>query len=49
MGTSLATPILIQFEMAVEEENYDILTHPVMKELIHQKWKNYVRFVHDKY
>ena len=32
-----------QFEITVEEEEYSILTHPVMKELMQQKWRSFVR------
>ncbi len=41
--TAIVSLCLDQFEAAVEEEDYDILTHPVMKELTKQKWNTYVR------
>ena len=34
---------LVQLEVAVEEERFDILNHPVMKELIVQKWKLFAK------
>lgn len=34
---------LSQFEITVEEEEYCILTHPVMKELMTKKWQSFVR------
>ena len=40
---SSPSPSPSQFEITVEEEEYSILTHPVMKELLQQKWKSFVR------
>ena len=43
----LISPLLLlplsQFEITVEEEEYCILTHPVMKELMTKKWQSFVR------
>lgn len=36
--------VLLQFEMAVEKGQYSILSHPVMAELIRQKWARCVRW-----
>ena len=33
----------MQLDVAVEEERFEILDHPVMKELIVQKWKSFAR------
>lgn len=35
---------VFQFEMAVEKGQYNILSHPVMQELIRQKWIRCVRW-----
>ena len=36
--------VMLQFEMAVEKGQYSILSHPVMEELIRQKWTKCVRW-----
>ena len=36
--------VLMQFEMAVEKGQHSILSHPVMEELIRQKWSRCVRW-----